>query len=130
MRRVFPIFAALFLASFLSGCVSALMEGSRPTDVRLKLESPQPQQYIARVALESSVEYPVPSDGRVQFTVPSFHNGCSYYFLGIETHDGSAEALRVIELRRGELVVRRLSLREIAKLPQDEAGFRIVRVRN
>ena len=41
-----------------------------------------------------------------------------------------AELTRVVELRREQRVVRKLSLSQIAKLPEDAAGYRIVRVKD
>ena len=68
-------------------------------------------------------------DGQVSFTVPSFHHGCDLYLFGVvKTRDGSAENVRVIELRRDGRVVRRLSLNQIARLPRDKAGYGVVRV--
>ena len=116
----------MFLAS---GCVNALHVASQPTDVKLRVQTSQPAQHMVRVALEQSADYPVASDGRVEFTVPRFSNGCDVYVFGvIKTRDGSAESVRVVELRRAERVVRRLSLAQIAKLPTDEAGYSIVKI--
>jgi len=83
-----------------------------------------------RIALEQqSADYPVAPDGRVEFTVPRFSNGCDIYVFGfIKTRDGSAESVRVVEVRRAERVVRRLSLAQIAKLPADDAGYSIVKI--
>jgi hypothetical protein len=91
----------------------------------------QPQQYIVHVAVDTPADYPVASDGRVEFTVPRFGNGCDVYIFGvIKTRHGSAESVRVVELRRDTRVVRRLSLAQISELPKDEAGFSLVRIRD
>lgn len=129
MRRALPFLASLPLAFLASGCVYALHVASHPTDVKIRVQASQPQQHIVRVALNSPADYPVASDGRVQFTVPRFSNGCDVYVFGvIKTRDGSAESVRVVELRRDARVVRRLSLAQIAALSKDDAGFSIVRV--
>jgi hypothetical protein len=61
--------------------------------------------------------------------LPRFHHGCDVYVLGfIKTRDGSAESVRVIEVRRAERVLRKLSLSQIAKLPIDDAGCSLVRI--
>ena len=130
MRKPLLFVAVLPLAFLLSGCAAALMSGSQPTDVKLALRTPHPERHVARVALEPPVDYPVASDGRVEFKVPSFQHGDTYYFLGIKLRDGSAERLRVVEVRRGSHVVRRLSLDEIANLPTNAAGYRVVTVQN
>ena len=129
MRRSLPLLALLPLAFLASGCVNALHVSSSPTDVRLRVQASQPRQHTVRVALERPADYPVASDGRVEFTVPRFSHGCDVYIFGIiKTRDGSAESVRVVEVRRAERVLRRLSLTEIAKLPTDEAGYSVVKI--
>jgi len=129
MRRAFPFLAVLPLALLASGCVYALHVSSEPTHVKLRVQASQPQQHTVRVALDEPVDYPVASDGRVEFTVPRFSHGCDVYVFGfIKTRDGSAEGVRVIEVRRVERVLRKLSLVQIAKLPKDEAGYSLVRI--
>ena len=51
-----------------------------------------------------------------------------YLFGAIKIADGTPERLRVIEVRRDERVLRRFSLTQLTSLPEDEAGYRIVRV--
>jgi len=129
MRRALPFLALLPLVFLASGCVYALHVSSLPTDVKLRVQASQPQQHAVRVALEQSSDYPVAADGRVEFTVPRFSHGCDVYVFGvIKTRDGSAESVRIVELRRAGRVVRRLSLSQIAKLPTDEAGYSIVKI--
>jgi hypothetical protein len=129
MRRAFPFLAVLPLALLVSGCVYALHESSEPTRVKLRVQSSQPQQHTVRVALDAPVDSPVAPDGRVEFTVPRFSHGCDVYVLGfIKTRDGSAEGVRVVEVRRTERVVCKLSLSQIAKLPKDDAGYSLVRI--
>jgi len=61
--------------------------------------------------------------------VPSFHHGCDIYLLGlIKIRDGSAEGVRIVELRREQQTIRKLSLTDIAKLARDETGYSVVRV--
>jgi len=97
--------------------------------VRLGIRAEKPQQYLVRVALEQPADYPVSTDGRVTFTVPSFRHGCDMYLFGmIKVRDGSAESVRIIELRRGDQAVRKLSLAQIAQLPRDEEGYSVFRI--
>jgi hypothetical protein len=97
--------------------------------VNLRVQASQPREHAVRAALDHPVDYPVAPDGRVEFAVPGFSNGCDVYVFGvIKTRDGAAESARVVEVRRAERVVRRLSLAQIAKLPIDEAGYSVVRI--
>ncbi len=129
MQRALPFLTLLPLALCGSGCVYALRTASQPTDVKLRVQAAHPQQHLVRVAVDSPAGYLVAPDGRVQFTVPRFSNGCDVYVFGlIKTRDGSAESVRVVELRRDARVVRRLSLAQISDLPKEEAGFSVIRV--
>jgi hypothetical protein len=128
MQRVLRIVSLLTLSFSLSGCVYALRVASPPADVKLGLQSPRPEQHFVRVALAHPVDYPVGSNGRVEFTVPSLRSGCDVLLFGIKMRDGSAEKVRVIEVRDQERVVRKFSLADVARLPRDEAGYRIVKV--
>src|SRR5438874_1896203 len=128
MHRTLRIISLLTVSFSLSGCVYALRVASPPADVKLRLQSPHPKQHSLRVTLTQQADYQVASDGRVEFTVPSFRNGCDVYFFGVKTRDGSAESVRVIEVSNQERVVRKLSLAGVARLPRDEAGYRIVKV--
>ena len=131
MRRALSFLTLLPLALFAVGCVNALRPASPPTDARLKIQAAQPQQYLVRAALEQSVDYPVAADGHVTFTVPSFQHGCDIYLFGIaKVRDGAAEDVRVIEVRRDARVIRRLSLTQLAKLPRDEAGYAVIKIKD
>ena len=129
MRRALAFLALLPLVFVASGCVTALHEASKPAEIKLHVLTGQPQRLTVRVALEPPVDYPVASDGRVAFTVPRFSHGFDVYVFGfIKTRDGSAECVRVVEVRRGDRVLRKFSLSQIARLPIDEAGYRIVKI--
>ena len=126
MHRILRFISLLTVSFSLSGCVYALRVASPSTFVKLRLQSPHPKQLSLRIRLTQQADYQVASDGRVDFTVPSFRNGCDVYCFGIKTRDGSAESVRVIEVRDQERVVRKLSLADVTRLPRDETGYRIV----
>ncbi len=119
----------LVLAFLASGCVIAKRVRSPVTEVRLRVVTARPRQYSIRVALDQPADYPVAADGHLSFTVPSVKGGCDVYLFGaIKVQDGSAENVRVVEVRREGRVIRRLSLSQIAKLLKDEAGYDVVKV--
>ena len=131
MRRTFRFLAFFSLTLLASGCVCALHESSAETQLKLRLQSPQPEQLTVRVALEPSVDYQADQSGHVEFTVPRFSHGCDLYVFGVvKTRDGSAEDVRIVEVRRGQRVLRKLSLAEIAKLLTDTEGYRIVGIKD
>jgi len=125
-------FPLLLLVTLLMGCAYHLHPFSPPTVVKLHLQATRPERYDVRVtAREPASDYPVTPDGRVTFTVPPFRRGCStYLFDVIKINDATPARTRVVELRREQRVVRKLSLSQIAKLPEDAAGYRIVRVKD
>ncbi len=131
MRRALSFLAVLPLAFLASGCVCALHVSSQPTDVKLRVQASQPLQFTVRIALKQPAHHSASADGRVEFTVPRFSNGCNVYVFGlVKTRDGSAENVRIVEVRRAQRVLRKLSLAQIAKLPTDGAGYSLVRVRD
>ena len=131
MRGALSFLSILPLALFAAGCVAAMRPANSPTDARLKIQAAQPQQYLVRVALEQPADYPVAADGHVSFTVPPIQHGCDIYIFGVvKVRDGAAEDARVIEVRRDERVIRRLSLTQIAKLPKDEAGYAVINIKD
>jgi hypothetical protein len=122
-------FLAFLLIAMLADCVYALPVSNPSTNVKLRLQSPQPQSYSVRVIVQDApTDYPVTADGRVNLTVLPFRDGCTVYFLGLKVKDATPERMRVIEVRRGERTIRRLSLEQITKLKQDDAGYRLVKV--
>lgn len=125
-------FLPLFLVTLLTGCAYHLHPFSTPTVVKIQLQSERPERYVVRVtAKEPSSDYPVTQDGRVTFTVPPFRRGCStYLFDVIRLSDLRPEHTRVVEVRREQRIVRKLSLSQIEKLPEDESGYRIVKVKD
>lgn len=114
------------------GCSYVLPLATRPTDVKLRVQTSHPENHIILVtAFEPPSEYPIRSDGTVSFTVPQFRRGCSIYVLDvIKIADGRPERLRVVEVRNEKRALRRLSLNQLAKLPQDADGYRTIKLRD
>ena len=118
----------LALAVLLSGCALGLPFRSPRTDLKLRIQSPNPALYTVRVALDPPADYAVGADGSVAFTVPSFRSRADHVYLcGLKIKDATATRVPVIELRRGTRVARKLSLEQASRLPQDDTGRRIVK---
>jgi hypothetical protein len=76
------------------------------------------------------IAHPVAADGRVIVDVPRLQRGCdTYLFDIIKIADGSPYNLRVIQLKRSDRVVSKLSLNDIGKLPLDEEGYHVLKVK-
>jgi len=101
---------------------------NRPTEVKLKIQTSDPVSHTVLVtATEPPLVYRVPSDGRISLTAPSFRHGCNVYLFGaFKVKDATPERQRVIEARRNDRVVCRLSLTQLARLPEDETGHRVI----
>jgi len=76
-----------------------------------------------------NADYPVPADGRVIVDVPRLERGCATYLFGVlKVKDSSPYDVPAIHLKKHEHAVRRLSLHDLAKLPLDEEGYRLLKV--
>jgi len=118
MRR----FALLSLAwlfvisTLLAGCIYSRRPGPYP--VRLRLDTKTPELYRIQLALREPREFSLDVDGRVSFTLSPVRQGRDWYWFGAgRLTDGSGWGDPVIHVLREGRVVRKLSLREIHKLP-------------
>jgi hypothetical protein len=99
---------------------------------KVHLIAPSPSDYSVRV-ITGEAEHthtPVPANGRVSFDVPIGSRYCTPYLFGV-IKVGSPTPVgerRVIRVMRGERVVRKLSASDIARLPADTEGYRMLRV--
>ena len=123
------LFTSLLAVSTLTcGCVYALRPSNQPYLEKLRVQALTPQQYSIRVA--EKVDYPVPSDGRVIVQIPVLDHGCATYLFGvIKVKDSSPKDVRAIKLERDDHVIKKLSLNDLGKLPIDDEGYRLVKVR-
>jgi hypothetical protein len=121
-----PLAICLVVAWFpLCGCAHALRPYNQPTEVKLRVQSPNPQEYSVAVGDKAAV--PILADGCITIHVPRLERGCAMYVLGIKVKDGSPYEVRAIQLNRGNRTVRKLSLNDVAKLPVDDKGYRVLK---
>jgi hypothetical protein len=124
MRRAFLILSLLPLP-LMSGCVYALRPYNTPSQEKLHVQSSSPTICVVLVAEKE--RYPVAADGRVTFEVPSLERGCDVYLFGlIKVGDGNPENIPAIHVLREGKVVRKLSLANLGKLPQDTEGYHLL----
>lgn len=117
----------LFCALFLFGCVHSLHPYNKPSQEKLHLQSPMPQQYTISVA--DKADYPVPADGRVIVDVPQLERGCATYLFGVvKVKDSSPYDVPAIHVKKHDRAVRSLSLNDLTKLPADNDGYRMVKI--
>ncbi len=111
-------------AVLLNGCAYRLMSAPPPAHGQLiRIVAASPGQYTLRAEIR---DYRVPPNGRLEFLPPARHHGCPVYlFDRIPLHrapDHYRE--KNIAILRGGVVVRRLSMLEYLKLPEDAGGYR------
>src|SRR5207247_2169525 len=100
------------------------------TELRLRLQARSPENYSVRVATHGSTnDFAFADGGRATVHVPPMGPGCSSHLFGvIQVYDESPFAWRVVHVLRGDEVVRRLSLKQVARLPQDSHEYHMVRI--
>ena len=130
MLRVLAMFLACAIAALASGCAIACGPRRSPPPQKLKVDARSPGDYWVRVVdYGESHETQVPVNGQVSFDVPIASRHCTQYFLGIRVHSPTpVEKRRVIQIVKGDKVVRKLSADDIAKLPVDPDGYHILEV--
>lgn len=91
-----------------------------------------PSAYTIRVSTgnDEHTNTPVPVDGRVSFVVPIGSRYCTPYLFGVIKVGWSkpVEKRKVIRVMRGEKMIRKLSARDIARLPADTEGYHTLKL--
>jgi len=115
------ILEAVALAAFF-GTIYAMQKGSPPKQSRVLVINDQPTNFMVRVVSPRTNEFIVSKSGETLVDVPALPHGCSLVCLGITLSDGSPYNRKVIEVLRDGRIVRRLSLRQMERLPTDASG--------
>lgn len=115
--------AALPCLLTLAGCALALPGYNEPFDEKLAVLSSSPQVVEIRIAGSQQESTRVPTDGRVVLHFPVLPRECSTYLLGVRVKDRSVEARKIVEFVRDGRVIRRMSVRDLRRLPVDQAGY-------
>ena len=98
-----------------------LMPPMLPTQQRLRILVNSPEQYSVRV---QASDHRMGTDGRVSFDSPMMRAGCSVYLfdrIPISRAVDLSKA-KLISIMTGGTTVETLSLRDLSKLPADNAG--------
>ena len=124
------IFLFITLAFACGGCGPIIMRYNEPSSHAARIDAPSPQLYRIRVVTEEPRDYPVGEDGRVRFHVPTLGHGCTAYWVcRLKMYDHSPSAWRAIHVIRDERVIREYSLNQLARLPVDRDGYRVLKMR-
>jgi hypothetical protein len=117
----------LSICVLVSGCAIALLESNATSQEKLRIACARPEEFTILVAEKAN--YPVPPDGRTTLEIPRLPSGCATYLLGARVAGESIYDAPAIRLKRDGRTVRKLSLDDLAKLPVDEQGFRVLKVK-
>jgi len=127
MRRISSAGVLLGLCATVAGCVTADGPYNKPSQEKLRLETPTPEAYTVQVANRSEV--PVGVDGRVVVEVPRLERGHTTYLFGVvRIGESSPEDSDAIHLMKNGRAVYKLSLNDLKDLPTDGEGYRLVKV--
>jgi hypothetical protein len=106
------------------GIIWAMEKGSPAVQYRVFIATEGPTNYVIRVVWPHTNTFSISTDGEGLIDIPALPRGCSLVCLGMKLQDGSPYNWKVIEVLRDGRVVRRLSLRQIDRLPADTSGRR------
>ncbi len=132
MKYLPYIIIALCVALVSPGCAIHCGPMHTVPPQKIHLIATVPGDYAIRITdREEQPDLPVPPDGRVSFDVPIGSRYCTPYLFGVLKVGWSTpvEKRRVIEVVRGQQVLRRLSASDISKLETDPDGFRILKLK-
>lgn len=125
---VFLIGTALALSS----CAYRLPAFVPPSQELIRISANTPEQYAVQVNTGTMADYDVPHDGRLKIGVPPYRPSCGVYLFNEIKVGGYGDQLKSwsLSIRRNGKTVRNVSLRDMQKLPTDEAGYHIVKMAN
>ena len=109
------------------GTIQAMEKGSPAAQYKVHVAGTSTNCAI-RVTWPITNEFSVSKTGEAVIDVPALPHGCGLVCLGIRLTDGSPRSQKIIDVLQGGSVVRRLSLRELDRLPLDNSGARKLRL--
>ena len=115
----------------LSGCAYRLPVSNIPSQQHLRIVARSPERYAVRVKASDTTEFPVSTDGRVTIDVPRLPRACSVYLFDRIRVSSGVKPLtaKSVQLLDAGNIAAKLSLAEIAKLPSDASGYRILKIK-
>jgi len=126
MRSVLIVLASLAAVALVAffGTIQAMEKGTPPMQYRVVLPRSS-TNYGIRTTWPVTNEFVISKTGEALIDVPALpRGGCSLVCLGIKLTDASPRSRKVIDVLRDGIVVRRLSLRELDRLPPNRSGAR------
>ena len=109
-----------------TGCVHTDGPYNQCARVKLRLDSASPQAYSVHV--ESKGDCIIDANGCAVVDVPRVRRGRATYLLGVvKVGDLSPDDIPVVDLKKGDRTVRKLSLNDLKRLAIDSDGYSLLR---
>src|SRR5262249_19525687 len=116
----------------LTSCAYRLPTFTPPSEDLVRIITTMPEQFTLRVNTEHVHDYSVPHDGRVKVVIPAYRRACGVYLFDVVKVGGYGDPLktwRVSIIRNGKTMCS-LSLRAVRELATDDAGYRLISVKD
>jgi hypothetical protein len=112
------------------GCAYVLYVPTPPSQERVKIIGKSPDRYVVHLDVGQILDYQVPPDGRVTVAVPAFSPSCGIYLFNLVKVGGGDDPLGTwnVTVSYGGNTLRKLSVKQMRKLPTDVDGYRLLRV--
>ena len=117
----------------LTSCAYRLYGPIPPSQELVQIIAKTPEEYVVQVDTGSSNhQYEMPSGGRVKIAIPSYRFPCGVYLFNAVKVGGYADPLEgwSVLLNRNGKTIRRLSVRAVLKLPTNQDGYHILKLRD
>ena len=100
-----------------------------PSRQRLRVITKYSERYVLRLHLRETRDFALAADGRVTLEVPAQRGAWSLYLFNIKVSGGYDPAkAKTVDVVRAGRPVRELSLAQIAALPFDADGYRMLTI--
>jgi hypothetical protein len=103
------------------GTIQAMEKGTRPRHYSLHFTA-SGTNCVVRVTWPATNTFLISQAGAAIIDIPALPRGCSLICLGVKLRDGSSRSRKVVDVVRGDRVVRRLSVQELDDLSAKGSG--------
>lgn len=118
-------FKATAILAGMTGCAYRLQLPEPPSEIRVHIIAPAPQEYGVTIETRSTAELKVPADGRLTIDIPGHGRACRVYLFDKIRIGRDADPLSEwhLILSRNGKQVEILSLRKLGQLRRDQDGY-------
>jgi hypothetical protein len=131
LRTILKFGSFILLATVVAaaiGMVRALPAYNVPATYHIIIDSVSPELYTIQVRGYENKTFCVGKDGQAKIDVPVLPRKCSWMCFGFMIVDGSPKATKVIWIIRNGTVLRRLSVRDLERIPPDPSGAKTIKL--